>query len=88
MGSEKKHVVAHMIDKTLIAESEEFAEAGWGTDAKCSEEVKVGSGGPYTTRSVWLIGFYGFKDDAQNNGEEVEGTVGTCIVLNHNMQQI
>ena len=45
MGSEKKHVVAHMIDKTLIAESEEFAEAGWGTDAKCSKEVKVGSGG-------------------------------------------
>ena len=55
MGSEKKHVVAHMIDKTLIAESEEFAEAGWGTDAKCSKEVKAGSRGALPGVYGWLV---------------------------------
>jgi hypothetical protein len=34
-----------MIGKALIVEPPELAEEGWGADAKCSEEVKVGSAG-------------------------------------------
>jgi hypothetical protein len=34
-----------MTDKTLIVEPPELAEAGWVADAKCSEEVEVGSAG-------------------------------------------
>lgn len=34
-----------MIGKALIVEPPELAEAGWGADAKCSEEVEVGSTG-------------------------------------------
>ena len=43
-----------MIGKALIVEPAELAEAGWGADAKCSEEVNVGLGG-CTARSDFFF---------------------------------